>query len=93
LRAGRQFGYDFNANKDMKVGHLRHFVKSETEAAGLNNKRAKASNGATNNNNGETPDGSAKKRKKTKWTLITIWIIYAIIIEVNPIYESRNCNL
>lgn len=66
LRAGRQFGYDFNANKDMKVGHLRHFVKSETEAAGLNNKRAKASNGATNNNNGETPDGSAKKRKKTK---------------------------
>lgn len=29
LRAGRQFGYDFNANKEMKIGHLRHFVKQK----------------------------------------------------------------
>lgn len=31
LRAGRQFGYDFNANKDKKVGYLRRFVKEKLE--------------------------------------------------------------
>ena len=31
LRAGRQFGYDFNANKDKKVGDLRRFVKEKLE--------------------------------------------------------------
>ena len=31
LRAGRQFGYDFNANKEKKIGDLRHFVKSKLE--------------------------------------------------------------
>jgi hypothetical protein len=33
LRAGRQFGYDFNANKDKKVGDLRRFVKEKLEPA------------------------------------------------------------
>lgn len=33
LRAGRQFGYDFNANKDKKVGVLRRFVKEKLEPA------------------------------------------------------------
>lgn len=31
LRAGRQFGYDFNQNKDLKVGDLRRFVKEKLE--------------------------------------------------------------
>lgn len=31
LRAGRQFGYDFNTNKDKKVGDLRRFVKEKLE--------------------------------------------------------------
>lgn len=31
LRAGRQFGYDFNANKEKKVGDLRRFVKDKIE--------------------------------------------------------------
>ena len=28
LRAGRRFGYDFNSNKDKRVGDLRRFVDS-----------------------------------------------------------------
>lgn len=32
LRAGRTHGYDFNLNKDKKVGDLRKFVKDNTEA-------------------------------------------------------------
>jgi hypothetical protein len=32
LRAGRRFGYDFNANKDKKVGDLRRFVKEKNDA-------------------------------------------------------------
>ena len=31
LRAGRQFGYDFNANKEKKVGDLRRFVKEKLD--------------------------------------------------------------
>lgn len=31
LRAGRQLGYDFNANKDRKVGDLRRFVKDKLD--------------------------------------------------------------
>jgi len=31
LRAGRQFGYDFNANKDKKVGDLRRFIKEKLD--------------------------------------------------------------
>lgn len=33
LRAGRNFGYDFNLNKDKKVGDLRKFVKDCAEAS------------------------------------------------------------
>ena len=31
LRAGRQYGYDFNLNKTKKVGDLRRFVKEKME--------------------------------------------------------------
>lgn len=31
LRSGRQCGYDFNANKNEKVGHLRKFVKDHMD--------------------------------------------------------------
>jgi len=31
LREGRQYGYDFNANKHKKVGDLRRFVKEHLE--------------------------------------------------------------
>ena len=31
LRAGRQYGYDFNLNKDRKVGDLRKFVKEHVD--------------------------------------------------------------
>jgi len=31
LRAGRQYGYDFNANKSKKVGDLRRFVKENSD--------------------------------------------------------------
>lgn len=31
LRAGRQYGYDFNANKDKKIGDLRKYVKENAE--------------------------------------------------------------
>lgn len=31
LRAGRQFGFDFNLNKNKKIGELRHFVKLKLE--------------------------------------------------------------
>jgi hypothetical protein len=37
LRAGRNFGYDFNLNKDKKVGDLRKFVKDCAEAGGIVN--------------------------------------------------------
>ena len=37
LRAGRQFGYDFNLNKDKKIGDLRHFVKQRLERNPINN--------------------------------------------------------
>ena len=32
LRSGRQCGYNFNANKFEKVGHLRRFVKEHLES-------------------------------------------------------------
>lgn len=31
LRAGRTYGYDFNLNKDKKVGDLRKFVKEQAD--------------------------------------------------------------
>jgi hypothetical protein len=37
LRAGRQFGYDFNANKDKRVGDLRRFVKDKLEPHQIEN--------------------------------------------------------
>ena len=37
LRAGRNFGYDFNLNKDKKVCDLRKFVKDCAEAGGIVN--------------------------------------------------------
>jgi hypothetical protein len=37
LRAGRQYGYDFNLNKDKKVGDLRKFVKEKSENGNTHN--------------------------------------------------------
>jgi hypothetical protein len=31
LRAGRLYGYDFNSNKDEKVGNLRKYVKDHAD--------------------------------------------------------------
>jgi hypothetical protein len=37
LRAGRTYGYDFNLNKDKKVGDLRKFVKEKSENGNTHN--------------------------------------------------------
>jgi len=35
LRQGRQYGFDFNCNKNEKVGILRQYVKKELEKQGI----------------------------------------------------------
>lgn len=45
LRAGRRFGYDFNANKDKKVGDLRRFVKDKLDKLGAMKRESKAGKG------------------------------------------------
>jgi hypothetical protein len=50
LRFGKKFGFDFEANRDQKVGVLRLFVKKEKEQVKIANGGQKISSKTAENN-------------------------------------------
>jgi hypothetical protein len=63
LRAGRRFGYDFNANKDKKVGDLRRFVKDKLDKLGAMKRESKS---GKNGKSKAAPTTTAKLQSQHK---------------------------